>query len=35
MKTIGIVGGIGPESTIEYYRFIIAEYRARTKPISR
>ncbi len=30
MKTIGIVGGIGPESTIEYYRFIIAEYRART-----
>ena len=31
MKTLGIVGGIGPESTIEYYRFIIAEYRARTK----
>ena len=30
MKTLGIVGGIGPESTIEYYRFIIAEYRART-----
>jgi aspartate racemase len=27
MKTIGIVGGIGPESTIEYYRFMIAEYR--------
>jgi aspartate racemase len=23
MKTLGIVGGIGPESTIEYYRFII------------
>jgi len=31
MRTIGIVGGIGPESTIEYYRFIIAEYRERTK----
>jgi aspartate racemase len=27
MKTIGIIGGIGPESTIEYYRFMIAEYR--------
>lgn len=30
MKTLGIVGGLGPESTIEYYRFIIAEYRSRT-----
>ena len=30
MKTVGIIGGIGPESTIEYYRFIIAGYRART-----
>jgi aspartate racemase len=28
MKTVGIVGGIGPESTIEYYRFIIEGYRA-------
>jgi len=27
MKTIGIIGGIGPESTIEYYRLIIASYR--------
>ena len=27
MKTLGIVGGIGPESTLEYYRFIIASYR--------
>src|SRR5262245_15442213 len=26
MKTVGIVGGIGPESTIEYYRFIIEAY---------
>jgi aspartate racemase len=30
MKTVGIVGGIGPESTIEYYRFIIEGYRERT-----
>lgn len=27
MKTIGIIGGIAPESTIEYYRVIIASYR--------
>ena len=26
MKTIGIIGGIGPESTIEYYRVIVAAY---------
>jgi aspartate racemase len=29
MKTIGILGGIGPESTVEYYRLMIAEYRER------
>ena len=29
MKTAGIIGGIGPESTIEYYRFIIEAYRGR------
>jgi aspartate racemase len=29
MKTLGIVGGIGPESTIDYYRLIIATYRER------
>jgi len=29
MKTLGIIGGIAPESTIEYYRLIIASYRAR------
>jgi aspartate racemase len=29
MKTVGIVGGIGPESTIQYYRQIIARYRER------
>lgn len=28
MKTLGIIGGIGPESTIEYYRSIITSYRA-------
>lgn len=27
MKTVGIIGGIGPESTIEYYRLVIALYR--------
>jgi aspartate racemase len=26
MKTVGIIGGVGPESTIDYYRLIIAEY---------
>jgi len=27
LKTVGIVGGIGPESTIAYYRSILASYR--------
>jgi aspartate racemase len=27
MKTLGIIGGLGPEATIEYYRTIIAVYR--------
>ena len=27
MKTLGIIGGIGPESTIAYYRLLIASYR--------
>jgi aspartate racemase len=27
MQTLGIIGGIAPESTIEYYRQIIASYR--------
>jgi aspartate racemase len=31
MKTVGIIGGIGPESTIEYYRQIIAAYREQKK----
>lgn len=31
MKTVGIIGGIGPESTIEYYRLIIASYREQVR----
>lgn len=31
MKKIGLVGGIGPESTLEYYKGIIDGYRERTK----
>ena len=27
MKPVGIIGGIGPESTIVYYRSIIDSYR--------
>jgi aspartate racemase len=30
MKTIGLVGGIAPGSTIEYYRLLIDGYRSRT-----
>jgi aspartate racemase len=29
MKTLGIIGGIGPESTIQYYRQILLSYRQR------
>ena len=29
MKTVGILGGIGPESTVEYYRLMVAAYRER------
>jgi aspartate racemase len=29
MKTVGIIGGLGPESTIDYYRSIIARFRER------
>jgi aspartate racemase len=31
MATIGIIGGVGPESTIEYYRHIISLYREERK----
>src|SRR5215467_12359463 len=30
MKILGIIGGVGPESTIDYYGRIIALYRQRT-----
>ena len=29
MKALGIIGGIGPESTIDYYRSLVAAYRER------
>ncbi len=35
MKTVGIIGGIGPESTVEYYRLIIASYRERKQVAER
>ena len=28
-KTIGIVGGIGPEATVDYYRMLLAAFKAR------
>jgi aspartate racemase len=31
MKTLGIVGGIGPESTVDYYRSLIKMWREQTK----
>lgn len=31
MKTLGIIGGIAPESTIDYYRRIIALYREKQR----
>jgi aspartate racemase len=29
VKTVGLIGGIAPESTVEYYRFLIREYQSR------
>ena len=29
MKTLGLIGGTGPESTIDYYRLLVARYRER------
>ena len=29
MRTVGMIGGLGPESTIDYYRSIIERYRER------
>jgi aspartate racemase len=31
LKTAGIIGGLGPESTVEYYRSIVTAYRERTR----
>src|SRR5690242_14999084 len=31
MRTVGMIGGLGPESTIDYYRAIIARHRVRTR----
>ncbi len=30
MKTLGIIGGLGPESTVDYYQRVIALHRERT-----
>lgn len=30
MKTLGVIGGLGPESTIDYYRLLIASYQKHT-----
>src|SRR5947199_1280398 len=31
MKTLGMIGGVGPESTIDYYKTIVALYRERQR----
>ena len=31
MKVLGMIGGVGPESTIDYYKNIIALYRERQR----
>lgn len=31
MRILGVVGGIAPESTVEYYRLLIAAYRERVR----
>ena len=30
MKTLGLIGGVGPETTVEYYRLLVSGYRQRT-----
>jgi aspartate racemase len=32
MKKIGLIGGIGPESTIDYYKRIIGAFQERRSP---
>src|SRR5262252_9192296 len=29
MKTLGVIGGVGPESTVDYYKNLIVMYRQR------
>ena len=29
MKRIGLIGGLSPESTVHYYKFLCREYNAR------
>ena len=33
MKRLGLIGGVGPESTIEYYRMILASYREKNDDV--
>ena len=33
MKKIGIIGGIGPESTVDYYKRVINAFQKRPSPI--
>jgi aspartate racemase len=34
MKTLGLIGGTGPESTIDYYRLLTAQYREKANGAS-
>jgi len=34
MKTLGLIGGTGPESTIDYYRLLTAQYREKADAAS-
>src|ERR1051325_6845961 len=29
VKTLGVIGGLGPETTVDYYRYLFAIYRER------
>ncbi len=31
MKMLGMIGGLGPESTVDYYKLIVSAYRERTR----
>ena len=35
MKTLGLIGGTGPESTIDYYRLLTAQYREKAMALLR